>query len=955
MSTRIGPYLVQKELGRGGMGIVHLCLDERLGRNVAIKAIPAEYASDPVRLGRLEREARALASLSHPAIATVFGLEDHGGSRYIIMEFVPGQTLEQRLKSGPLPLEDALDIAAQIAHALDSAHEAGVIHRDLKPGNVMLTDQGRVKVLDFGLAKASGLAGAQPSGSNLTAASAPADTHTPTMPMSPVATIEGQVMGTPAYLSPEQARGRAVDKRTDIWAFGCVLFECLSGKMLFKGETASDSLAAVLERQIDLSSLPPRTPPRVRELLRRCLERDPKKRLRDIGDAAIELEEILSRIRTTGSAAELPAPAEPRRRSPALLVAASLAGLGIGVAMGVASMQLLKTRSAAPTPSRVAFTIPVEGGRANEAYDGNIGQRFDLSPDGKTIVYFGGTGGTNSLMLRPLDQPVATPVKGSGDASFPAWSPDSRQIVAVTPKGLTRFFLDGTVTTELSQVSMNSRGLVWNADDRIYAGQAGFMANSRIYAFDARSGAMSTIVGPEQNSISYRWPAPLSDGSAVLFVPFVGQTYQDVSISAIDARTGKVHVVLERAFGPRLIDDRILLFGRGTVVHAVRFDPKTLTTIGEAIPVLDDAWAEPDVLGALDVRVAKNGTLAYARKGNVVASQEFVRIDIDGKVTPLGISLPDGDGIALPDGNSIFMTSNVPLRQVVRVDLERKTYTKVTSVGRNWLQGISPDSQTLYFATTITGQRTVRAMPLRGSSPESANILDPAFNEVDGFRFSSDDRYVVGSVGIGGDSDTAIKWARFERKDGAFLPQSKAVFDGGYPHLSPDGRWVTYIVEEQDRPQVFIRSFPDMGAPIKLSAGTAKLAQWAPDGSRIWLADTQSGALSEISVSPPAISKPGADPAAAAQPAPTPITTPKFGVPKEFFRADENSPVDFGSGFIAASDSKSVYAFLKSKETVGSPEIVVITSWLAELERKLDAANAPSTSGSTAATESASP
>ncbi|HZI89085.1 MAG TPA: serine/threonine-protein kinase, partial [Candidatus Polarisedimenticolia bacterium] len=320
----IGPYKIDREIGRGGMGVIFLAHDTRLGRTVALKALPDDVASDPDRLQRFEREARVLASLSHPNIAAIYGLEEADHRKYLALEHVEGETLADRIARGALPLPEALDLCIQIAQGMEAAHDAGIVHRDLKPANVMVTHQDQVKILDFGLAKGrvvtdeSGLA-KSPAMIDSPTLSSPTLAHSPTF----MGTIPGIILGTAAYLSPEQARGKVVDRRTDIWSFGCVLYECLTGHLAFQGETVSDTIAKILERPMDWSALPKATPPRLRELLERCLERDPKRRLRDIGDARITLEEMKAGRHAGADHAAVPSPeaAAASRRRTAILVA----------------------------------------------------------------------------------------------------------------------------------------------------------------------------------------------------------------------------------------------------------------------------------------------------------------------------------------------------------------------------------------------------------------------------------------------------------------------------------------------------------------------------------------------------------------------------------------------------------------------------------------------------------
>ncbi|HJW15311.1 MAG TPA: serine/threonine-protein kinase, partial [Thermoanaerobaculia bacterium] len=365
--ARRGPYEILAPLGAGGMGEVYRARDTRLGRDVAIKALPAEFAADAERLARFQREARLLATLNHPSIAAIYGLEEADGARYLVLEIVEGESLAQKLAAGPLPVEEALAVCAQIASGVSAAHEAGVIHRDLKPGNVMVRPDGSVKVLDFGLAKATEAPG---SSGDLSAS-----------PTISVGTRTGVILGTAAYMSPEQARGRALDKRTDIWSFGCILYECLTGRQVFREETVSDTLASIIRSEPDWSALPPETPSKIRDLIRRCLQKDPRRRLHDIADARLEIEEALA------TPAEKPAAAAPRPAP--LLRSTVLVWIGLGLVAGAAGSFLL-SRVLAPRPARnrpapVRSVIPLPAETRLWVYISR--PSMALSPDGRRLVF----------------------------------------------------------------------------------------------------------------------------------------------------------------------------------------------------------------------------------------------------------------------------------------------------------------------------------------------------------------------------------------------------------------------------------------------------------------------------------------------------------------------------------------------------------------------------------------
>jgi serine/threonine protein kinase len=433
--TRLGPYEVHSALGAGGMGEVYRARDTKLGRDVALKIIPESWASDPDRLARFQREAQMLASLNHPHIAAIYGFEESPHPSALVLELVEGPTLAARIEQGPILVEDALPIARQIADALEGAHERGIVHRDLKPANIKLRPDGTVKVLDFGLAKA-----VEPAAGTATA-------HSPTI-TSPAMTQLGTILGTAAYMSPEQAKGRAADKRSDIWAFGCVLFEMLAGVQVFAGDDVTDSIAAILRAEPDWQKLPADTPPAIRRLLRRCLEKDPKERLTDIGVARLEIKDALAT--PFSEAPSLARPASRRVLLPWIVAATSLAASLALVAWS------LRRDPVDLFPLRLEI-VPPAGFWSNSVA---------LSPDGKQLAFVAPVNGTPSLWLRRLDQETAQPVSGTKDAYFPFWSPDGRAIGFFAGSKLQRINLSGGPPQELADVTVG-RGASWSRDDVI--------------------------------------------------------------------------------------------------------------------------------------------------------------------------------------------------------------------------------------------------------------------------------------------------------------------------------------------------------------------------------------------------------------------------------------------------------------------------------------------------------
>jgi predicted Ser/Thr protein kinase len=492
--TRIGAYPIEREIGRGGMGVVYLGRDERLKRAVAIKVLPEAFALDPDRLARFEREARLLAALSHPNIAGIYGFEEDQGRRFLVLEFVEGETLAEHQRGRALPIEETLDVCRQIAAALEAAHEAGIVHRDLKPGNVKLTPSGEVKVLDFGLAK----------GASSGADSSPDLSHSPTLTQA--ATGLGVILGTAAYMSPEQARGKMVDRRTDIWSFGCVLYECMTGVQAFAGETVSDTIALILQGEPDWARLPGKMPEKLRVLLGRCLEKDARRRLRDIGDARIELEELLG-ARISGApraaaAAHVAAAAKPRSRAMTLAGGVALALIG-----AVAGALLWPMLSPKPPAAPYRFTV---GSPGQAEVDGDGAQNV-ISPDGRQIAFSAtDSGGTSALWVRPLGSFESRRLGGTEGALLPFWSPDSRQLGFFADGKMRRVRVTGG-TPEVICDAPSGRGGSWSRKGDIVFNPA---PGGGLYMVRVTGGTpvAVTAIDSTQGETAHRWPCFLPDG-----------------------------------------------------------------------------------------------------------------------------------------------------------------------------------------------------------------------------------------------------------------------------------------------------------------------------------------------------------------------------------------------------------------------------------------------------------
>jgi len=570
-------YRILGPLGAGAMGEVYRARDTRLERDVAIKVLPAEFASDEERLRRFEREAKTLASLNHPNVAQIHSVERSDGISFLVLELVSGDTLDVRLAPGPIPIDECLDICRQIAEGLEAAHEAGIVHRDLKPANIRLTPEGVAKVLDFGLAKPIRVG--------------------PEVTDSSLATEDGRLLGTPTYMSPEQARGKTVDRRIDMWAFGCVLFECLTGKRAFPGATLSDTLAAVLEREPDWSTLPAATPPRVRELLRRCLAKDARERLRDIGEARIALQAP----HEIGAALHF-----DRARSRGRWI------LPWSLAAVAAVMTGLWARSAftpapAPRVTRVSVALP----RTDAIATVFLARALALSPDARTLAYCAQRDGKTQLFVRRLDEDEATVVPGSEGARNPFFSPDGQWVAFFAGEKLKKTFVRGGEALDLCAVS-HERGAVWLADGSIVLAPR---TSSPLYRISSSGGPLEPIteLDERRKERTHRWPSALPGGEWILFVAGTADRpsdYDQAVISAVSLKTKERRDLFTGASVAKYCPSGHLILGRPGTLYAAPFDLAALKVTGCELPVVHGVASDAPS-GNVQFDMAEDGTLAY--------------------------------------------------------------------------------------------------------------------------------------------------------------------------------------------------------------------------------------------------------------------------------------------------------------------------------------------------------
>jgi serine/threonine protein kinase/Tol biopolymer transport system component len=819
VGTHVGPYQIVSTLGAGGMGDVYRARDPRLGRDVAIKALPDSVAADPDRIARFQREAQILASLNHPHIAALYGLEEIDGSRYLILELVEGATLADRLRTGPLPLHEALTIARQVADGLQAAHEKGIVHRDLKPANIGLTPEGQVKVLDFGLAKAL----EPPLPGNV------ADSPTVTT----AGTRFGVVLGTAAYMSPDQARGLPIDKRTDIWAFGCVLYEMLTGRRAFSGKTTSDVIAAVLEREPDWSSTPHATPTRIDWLLRRCLEKDPKRRLHDIADAGIEIDEALSR--PSGSA-------EPAGRSLAAAKTRERLAWGVAAAVVIALAVILSiNRNAArdrTAPESARYSTSIVLPDDVHLAGGSPPGRFALSPNGRHLALIASDStGRSMLYVRPLNSRVAHPLEGTAGAAFPFWSQDSRFIAFLAENKLKKVEATGGEVVTLADATFGATG-AWNRDDVILFTPKG---NSPLFRLSASSGSPieATSLDPASGDVQHSFPFFLPDGRHFLFFVVgtkAGQTVpRGVYAGSLDEK-GPGKLIVEGASNAKYANGHLVYLHAGALL-AQPFDVDRLELQGQPVPVVEGVQTSSQVVSEVTgaFTLSETGILAY-QTGSLVRSQLTW---FDRRGTRLG-TLGDPDDyidVALSPDDSRVATSVLDVQrgtrdiwtfQVKRGLGERFTFEAGDDFAPNWSQ---PGGDRIFFSSLRQGSIHLYEKAASGSAPESLLLQDDLgkFNP----RPSRDGRFLiyVAGGGIIGRSDIWVLPMSGERKAFPFI---ETRFPESQPQFSPDGRWVAFMSAKSDRREVYVTSFPDRTSEVRVSTAGGSLPRWSRDGKEIF-------------------------------------------------------------------------------------------------------------------------
>ena len=832
----LGHYRVGEQLGRGGMGEVYLADDLNLNRKVALKFLPEAFTGDPERMARFEREAKLLASLNHPNIAAIYGLEQAEGKRFIVMELVEGETLAQKLSKGPLPVDEALVICRQIAEGLETAHERGVIHRDLKPANVMISAKDKVKILDFGLAKALA-----DEAQSVDSSQSPTLTEAMTRP--------GVILGTAAYMSPEQAKGKSVDKRADIWAFGCILYECLTGKRAFEGETVTETLVAILGGEPNWKLVPPAADAKVRHVLQRCLQKDSKLRYHDITDAWLDMEATVVQVSEP--------PAAPRQHSLLWPAACTAVALLAGILIGPTLMKYFTPASPA---SVVKSTIKVEPGHwldgMRRAMDLERPSRtaMAISSDGRFIVYCAIEENPSlqvkpCLYLRRMDQSEAKPIAGTEGGINPFLSPDDRWVGFWADQKLKKVPVDGGVATTLCEVTLLN-GANWGRDDRIVFTGGTAPGISRV---SAEGGAPEILTKPDlkREESSHHLPFSLPNGKGLLFTIMRHGWDSQPRIALLRLDTHEWHVLLSDATDARYVSTGHLVFLRQGTLMAVRFDLAGLEVLGQPVALVDNVMQAFTTntgwhTGAGQFGISDTGSLIYAA-GGIVPDQNnsLVWVDQEGKEQPVSDEqAPFLHPRLSPDGQRIAYIAWGKEGRIGIYDLSRGTKSSLAGEGRANAAIWTPDGSRLAISLIKTATGNIFWQPYDGSSPME-RLTTSEYYQVAGSW--SSDKKTIAFLETHPDTGTDIALLDVDSRSVRMFLNGKSTET--YPEFSPDGRWIAYSSDESKRAEVYVRPFPGPGMKLQISNGGGTEPLWARNGKQlfyrwqdqVWVVDVQTG------------------------------------------------------------------------------------------------------------------
>jgi eukaryotic-like serine/threonine-protein kinase len=897
--VRLGAYEILSAIGAGGMGEVYRARDTRLKRDVALKTLPESFASDPERLARFQREAEVLGSLNHPHIAAIYGLEHAAGVRALVLELVEGETLADRISRGPVPRAEALAIAKQIAEALDAAHGQGIIHRDLKPANIKVTPDGVVKVLDFGLAKlVEGPAKAGPyAPPNVGAGFSGPDTMSPTITSPAMMTGIGVLLGTAAYMSPEQAKGREADKRSDIWAFGCVLYEMLTGRRAFDGEDMAEVLGAVVLLEPNWQALPSDAPPPVRALLQRCLVKDRRTRIADIAAARFVLDHQAD-VAATSTAPAAPLPHRRWRRVAALTASA----LTLAVLAGALVWFVMR-----PAPARVErFTITPSVGSA--VYIGGVDRTLTITPDGMRVIYVGNSG--TQLFVRMLDQLEPRTIAAGIGLRGVFVSPDGQSVGFVEVGAVLKTVaITGGPTASVVQLDGPSRGATWAPDDTIvFATSSPATGLQRV---SAAGGEPTVLTKPdsERGERDHWWPESIPGGDAVLFTiaPATGSP-ESGQIAVLDLRTGASKVLIRGGSHAYYVPTGHLVYGVAGTMRAVAFDLGRLEIVGTSVPVLEGVVTT--LFGAADAAVAANGTLVYVPGAAAEAGQQtVVSVDRQGRASPLpGFPLDSYRDVRVsPDGARLAVATlaDVWTYDFSRATLSRLTTHSATDTAPLW----TPDGQRIVFTSRRAGYPELFSRAADGTgSDERFLARGRDLTDLRANGWSADGRELlftevaatnmVGQIALERPSDVKV------------LVKS----DSPSP-VSPDGHWLAYQSNVSGRPEIYVERYPELGSRQQISTDSGTRPLWSRDGRELFFTSLDGRQMFVVPIQSGG--------------------TLVAGRPQVLFELAMLPPTTGNRPYDVAPDGR--FMIIRSGQADGgggtAPQIVVVKNWFEELKR----------------------
>ena len=893
---RLGSYEIVETLGVGGMGEVYRARDTRLNRDVAVKTLLPAVADDPERMARFTREAQVLALLNHPNIAQIYGLEESADIRGLVMELVEGPTLADRLERGPrLDVSTALRIARQVAEALEAAHERGIIHRDLKPANIKIRDDGMVKVLDFGLAKALGPPDAAV-GSGVHATGSPTIT-------SPAMTVLGTILGTAAYMSPEQAAGKAADKRSDMWSFGVVLMEMLTGRRPFDGDTISHVLAAVLKDEPDWAALPPDTPAPIRRLLRRCLEKDPKRRLDSAAAARFDIDDAL-----TAPAEAVGAPAASRRRVPLWAVAGAAS-----VATAIASLIWLRPTPFAPLqPSRFAIVPPAGQMLARSI---TSARSLMISQDGTRLAYLAGA--PPRLMIRAIDQIEARAIPGIVYAFTPFLSPDGRWIGFWSGNQLRKVSINGGAPLAVCGAAAGLIGASWGDDGTIVFATPD--TSTGLLRVSAEGGEPRAITRPDPaaGEIDHAFPSVLPGGRGVLFTVTAAGGAASGQVAVFDLKTGKRKTLIRGGTQAEYVasskapaQDGFLIYASSGALYAVRFDLASLDVVGDPVLVVDRVMTYP--AGAANFSVSRHGTLVYA-PAQADDGRTLVWVTRQGTEEPLGAPPRAYAQPRLsPDGKRVAVATTDREVDIVVWDLTAGTLTSLTSGPGEELSPVwTHDGQRVVFSSTREGVANIFWQAADGSGTPERLTTSP--NQQYPSSTSRDGELIFLESAPKTEADLMVLTIPAKGRAARVTPFLQTPYREASGEISPDGRWLAYQSNESNRNEIYVRAFPARDERRWLvSVGGGVKPLWARDGRELFYLNGAS--LMSVRVQ----------------------TTPAFSAaaPTKMFDGQYFAGI-LGRTYDVSPDGTRFLMIKNASDSTATPaDMVVVLNWTEELEGK---------------------